>query len=178
MARFGETRVKRIFLAGIIQGSLAEPAIHNQDYRGRIKALLARFLPGVRVYCPITAHPNSLSYDDRKGRRVFLRHIALARDSDLVVAYLPAASMGTAVELWEANRRGTPIIAITPLALNWAIRYLCDVVVADLDEFAEACRDGRVARLLDSPPNRRRAFARRSTSRCSTGTRRRAARTR
>jgi hypothetical protein len=140
--------VSNIFLAGIIQGSLAESAIHSQDYRPAIKRLLAECLPQAQVYCPVAAHPNSLAYDDARGRSVFLDHVRMARESDLVVAYLPSASMGTAIELWEAHRHGTPTVAITPLAVNWVVRFLCDLVVADLDEFAAACRDGRVAALL------------------------------
>ncbi len=147
--------MKRVFLAGIIQGSLIEPAIHDQDYRRRIKDLLADCLPDAEVYCPVTAHPQSLSYDDARGREVFLGHIRMARDSDLVVAYLPSASMGTAIELWEAHRAGAATAAITPLTLNWAVRFLCDLVVGDLDEFAAACRDGRVARLMEPARTRR-----------------------
>lgn len=139
----------KVFLAGIIQGSLVEPAIHSQDYRDRLKALLAEALPEAEVYCPVTAHPNSLDYDDARGRQVFLRHVEMARDCDLLVAYLPSASMGTAIELWEAHHNGTPIVAITPLTLNWVVRFLCDVVVADLAEFERACRDGRIAALLN-----------------------------
>ena len=142
--------MKRIFLAGIIQGSLVESAIHNQDYRSRIKRLLAESLPDAQVYCPVTAHPNSLAYDDARGRQVFLHHVELARNSDMVVAYLPSASMGTAVELWEAHRNGTAVVSITPLTVNWVIRFLSDLVVADLEEFAAACRDGRIAALLSS----------------------------
>jgi hypothetical protein len=140
--------VKRIFLAGIIQGSLVESTIHNQDYRAAIKRVLAETLPDAEVYCPVTAHPNSLSYDDATGREVFLRHIDMARGSNMVIAYLPSASMGTAIELWEAHRGGTPVVTISPLTINWAIKFLSDLVVADLAEFESACRDGRVAALL------------------------------
>ncbi len=147
--------MKRIFLAGIIQGSLVEPVVFNQDYRRRIKQLLAKHFPAARVYCPVEAHPNSLAYGDAQGRRVFLGHVAKARDSDLVIAYLPAASMGTAIELWEAHNRGTPIVAITPLTVNWVIRFLADLAVPGLEAFAKACRDGRIAKLLNSPPGRK-----------------------
>ena len=140
--------MKRIFLAGIIQGSLVESAVHNQDYRAAIKRMLAAAVPDAEVYCPVTAHPNSLAYDDITGREVFLHHIELARGSDLVVAYLPSASMGTAIELWEAHRNGTPVVAISPLTVNWVIKFLSNLLVADLDEFESACRDGRIAALL------------------------------
>jgi hypothetical protein len=146
--------VPEIFLAGIIQGSLLGEAIHGQDYRAPIKALLADALPDARVYCPVEHHPDSLAYDRDRGREVFLGHVRMARDSDLVVAYLPSASMGTAVEMWEAHRAGVPLVAITPLMTNWTVKFLCDLVVEDLEAFAAACADGRVAALLNNRPCR------------------------
>jgi len=141
--------VKRIFLAGIIQGSLVESAIHCQDYRAKIKRILAEHLPDAKVYCPIEHHPESLGYGPAKGRQVFLHHIEMARDSDLVVAFLPSASMGTAIELWEAHRNGTPIVAISPLLRNWVVKFLSDLIVPDLEEFERACREGKIAALLN-----------------------------
>lgn len=139
--------MKKVFLAGIIQGSL--PAtICDQDYRRLIKDIMMRHLPDVQVYCPVAAHPNSIAYDDMQARDVFMSHVELACRSDLVVAYLPLASMGTAIELWESHRCGTPTLAITPMEKNWVIRFLCDLVVADLAEFEQACADGRVGKLL------------------------------
>ena len=52
----------RIFLAGIMQGSIPENGIHEQDYRPRIKAILEAHVPGAEG---IEAHQNYVA----DGRR-------------------------------------------------------------------------------------------------------------
>jgi hypothetical protein len=145
----GAQIVARVFLAGIIQGSMLGNDTHGQDYRSRLKQILTTALPGVEVFCPVEDHPDSVGYDIDRARDVFFGHVDIARNSELVVAYLPSASMGTAVEIWEAHRAGQPIVAITPMTTNWVVRLLCDVVVSDLEDFAHACRDGRIAALFE-----------------------------
>jgi len=141
--------VKKVFLAGIIQGSEHGKGIHDQDYRNRLKAVLRRALPGADVYCPIENHPESVEYDEERARRVFLEHVAKAGDADIVVAYLPQASMGTAIEIWQAYERGRVILTISPLADNWVIRLLSTLNFASLDEFESFVDSGRLAELID-----------------------------
>ena len=64
----------RIFLAGIMQGSLREAALHDQDYRARLRNLLIAHLPAAEVYDPVADHGDSLNYEDGVGRQVCLRH--------------------------------------------------------------------------------------------------------
>jgi hypothetical protein len=52
-----------------------------------------------------------------------------------VVAYVPQASMGTAIEMWQAYQAGVPLVTISPLAANWVVRHLSDVVLPDLCAF-------------------------------------------
>src|SRR5258707_14977013 len=72
----------RVFLAGIMQGSHVEAAMHPQGYRGRLKELLARHLPEAEVYDPLADHQESLDYDPDKGRSVFLHHNRMCREVD------------------------------------------------------------------------------------------------
>jgi hypothetical protein len=132
----------KIFLAGIIQGSISERTIHAQDYRGEIKRLLARYAPAYDFYCPIANHPESLGYAPDQGRRVFLDHIAMARESDILLAYIPQASMGTAIEMWEAHNAGRLVLAISPLSENWAIKFLSDLVFPDIAAFESFLASG------------------------------------
>jgi len=138
----------RIFLAGIIQGSLVEATVHGQDYRGRIKGLLAEHFPQADVYDPVADHGNSIEYDDATGREVFFRHNALCRDVDVLLAFAPEASMGTAVEMWEAYQHGAAVIAISPLKLNWAVKFLSHTIYADMDAFEAALESGEVERRI------------------------------
>ncbi len=135
----------RFFLAGIMQGSHVEAVLHAQDYRGRLKQLLREHFPGAEVYDPLADHGNSLAYDERVGREVFFRHNRMCGEIDVLLAFLPEASMGTAIEMWEAHQHGAAVISISPMKHNWAVKFLSHEIFADLSEFESAVRDGRLA---------------------------------
>ncbi len=138
----------RFFLAGIMQGSHLAATIHNQDYRQRIKQLLAEHFPGSDVYDPLAAHSDSLDYDDQRGRSVFFHHNRLCSGVGVVVAFVPEASMGTAVEMWEAHRHGKAVSAISPMKHNWAVKFLSHELYADVDELEAALTSGRLSERL------------------------------
>jgi len=145
----------RVFLAGIIQGSLAHRAVHDQDYRRRLKELLAEHLPDAHVYDPVAGHADSIRYDDATGREVFFRHAEMCRTIDVLLAFVPEASMGTAIEMWEAYRHGVAVVTISPLAVHWAIRFLSHAIYSDLDEFEKELCSGRLAqRIAEIRPTR------------------------
>ena len=70
------------------------------------------------------------------------------REVDVVLAFVPEASMGTAVEMWEAYTHGRAVITVSPLKHNWAVKFLSHEVYADLDELEAALLDGRLAARL------------------------------
>jgi hypothetical protein len=138
----------RIFLAGIIQGSIPGRAIHRQDYREPIKRILRTAFPAAEILCPVENHPHSLEYGPERGHQVFFDHIEQASSCDLVVAFLPEASMGTAVEMFAAHQSGRVVVTISPLRENWAVRFLSSWVCRDLEEFEAAAARGEIHRLL------------------------------
>jgi hypothetical protein len=138
----------RVFICGIIQGSISELAIHEQSYRPRLRKMIEKHLPGAEVYCPVSLHPQSLGYGEAKAFRVFEESIEAARESRLLVAFVPEASMGSAIEMWEAKRAGVKVIAITSLEHNWVVKYTSDIVVKNLEEFEAILEDQTVAKLL------------------------------
>jgi hypothetical protein len=135
----------RFFLAGIMQGSYAEAALHDQDYRERIGRLIASHFPDAEVYDPLANHADSISYDDREGRRVFFHHNLMCREVDVLVAFLPEASMGTAIEMWEAYQHGAAVFAVSPMRHNWAVKFLSHEVYPGLEELEADLRSGRLA---------------------------------
>lgn len=141
----------KIFLAGIMQGSHLGAVLHRQDYRTELKRLLTERFPHADVYDPLADHSDSLDYDETRGRATFYRHNRMCRDVDLVVAFVPEASMGTAIEIWEAYRHGRRVVTISPLCHNWAVRYCSDVVYDDFDAFAAALRSGDLDDVLTRP---------------------------
>ena len=144
----------RLFVAGIMQGSHRGEVLHNQDYRPRLKRLLCQHLPGIDVYDPLADHQDSLHYDGDKGRRVFLEHNRMCGEVDVVLAFLPEASMGTAIEIWEAHRHGRVVVTISPLQHNWAVRFLSDILYADLEDFETDLASGKLARRIAAAADR------------------------
>jgi hypothetical protein len=132
----------RIFIAGIMQGSHAKAAIHDQEYRTRIVSLLSTVFPEAEIYDPRAKHKRSLEYKEATGREVFFRHNLMCREIDLLLAYLPEASMGTAIEMWEAYQHGAIVVSISPLKHNWAVKYLSHILYRDIAEFEAAAGDG------------------------------------
>ena len=66
----------------------------------------------------------------------------------MVIAYLPEASMGTAIEMWEAYQHGVAVVTISPMKHNWAVKFLSHALYADLEEFQAALRSGQLVRRI------------------------------
>jgi len=145
----------KFFLGGIIQGSNRDDDVHRQDYRAQLRSILLDAFPDAEVYCPIEHHPNSLAYSDMRAREVFFAHVTMCAETDVLVAYLPEASMGTAVEMWAAHNAGRVVVAISPLVTNWVVKLLSDTVCSDIDAFGRFVGDGRLQGLLERKANAR-----------------------
>jgi len=144
----------RIFLAGIMQGSHIAALVHDQTYRATLRELVQSHWPEAEVYDPFANHTTSIGYDSQRARDVFMGHVEMCREFDLLVAYLPEASMGTAIEMWEAFQHGRTVITITPLVHNWVVQLTSRAVYCDDDAFASGLRSGDIDRLLLEPePN-------------------------
>jgi hypothetical protein len=146
----------RFFLAGIMQGSHRGAELHNQDYRGEIKRLLVEHFPQAEVYDPLADHANSLGYDESRGREVFWFHNRLCREVDVVLAFVPEASMGTAIEMWEAHEHGRTVVTVSPLVHNWAVKFLSHVLYADLEDLRGAIVSGQLAGAIRNVDEQRR----------------------
>ncbi len=141
----------RFFIAGIIQGSKIEFSIHRQNYRDEIKTALSKAFPDSEIYDPLAGNESSLSYTPEVGKSVFMTHNKLCgTEVDVLIAYLPEASMGTAIEIWEAWKNGAVVLTITPLAINWVVKFLSDAIYPNLDAFLEALASGRIRNLVEN----------------------------
>ena len=132
----------QVFIAGVMQGSRQGVAIAPQDYRERIAALLKAHVPGVEIWDPNRLHPDGVSYGREKAKQTLVEMAELAARADCLVAYVPEASMGTAIEMWQAYRAGVPVYTISPLTENWVIFSLSTKVFPDLDAFARFVASG------------------------------------
>ncbi|MFM7076066.1 MAG: hypothetical protein ACKO3G_08380 [Planctomycetaceae bacterium] len=138
----------RVFLAGIMQGSHVAALVHDQHYRDRLGDAVRRRWPEAEVYDPFAGHATSVGYGIERAREVFEGHVAMCRAYDLVIAYVPEASMGTAIEVWEAHRHGRAVITITTLVHNWVVLLTSLAIYPDQQAFEEALAAGEVDRLL------------------------------
>ena len=142
----------RFFIAGIMQGSHVEAVLHGQDYREQLYQLLGRYYPDSEIYDPRAEHQESLDYEDQQGRDVFMMHNRMCAEVDVVVAFLPEASMGTAIEMWEAFTHGRRVVAISPLHRNWVVRYCSHLVLEDLGSLERALKDGTFQQAVEGVP--------------------------
>jgi len=140
----------KVFLAGIMQGSLRAERIHRQDWRGRIRQAIRRHCPQAEVYCHYERHPRSIRYALPEIVATLEEGNRLAAEADALVCWLPEASMGTAVEMHVAGRAGAAVIAITPMGANWVVRAYSDRIVPDLAAFERFLAEGGLAALVEA----------------------------
>jgi hypothetical protein len=139
----------RLFLAGIMQGSHAGVEMHPQTYRGHLRKLLEQHLPQAEVYDPLSDHQMSLDYDFDQGRSVFLHHNRMCSETDVLVAFVPEASMGTAIEMWQAWQHGRIVIAISPLAHNWSVNFSATCSILTSAAFESELVSGKLAERIE-----------------------------
>jgi len=128
-----------------MQGSHLGAVMHYQGYRDQLRQSLEQYLPDADVYDPLADHQLSLDYTEDRAREVFLFHNRFCGQIDVLIAFVPEASMGTAIEMWEAWRHNRVVIAISPLTLNWTIKYCSHAVYTDLEGFQADLASGRLA---------------------------------
>lgn len=136
----------RIFIAGIMQGSRQDDDICGQDYRHTVKQVILGKYPDAEIVCPFELYPDSPAYGAEDAMRTFLDLAERAKEADIVIAYLPEASMGTAIEMWQAYGAGARILSISPMSENWVVKFLSDEVFATMEEFSQFISDGGLER--------------------------------
>lgn len=132
-----------VFIAGIMQATRLDDQIESQNYRLQISNALKKQLPQIRITDPWALNPNSVAYDEARARQTFLTNTNRAGEADLLIAYLPQPSMGTAMEMWEAFKGGAYIIAITPYKHHWSVRFTAQEIWPDLESFIGLLENGR-----------------------------------
>lgn len=139
----GGSEPLRVFIAGVMQANRHDTQMESQDYRLRLSEVLRRHIPSVQLIDPWAENPNSLSYSEEQARHTFLTMTHKASEADLLIAYLPLPSMGTAMEMWQAYQANTYIIAVTPFVHHWAIRFTANEILPDLDSLFGLLENGR-----------------------------------
>jgi hypothetical protein len=132
----------RVFVGGIMQGSIREMAVHDQDYRDVIASIVQRYHPNVSIIDPRALHPDSVHYGREKAIDTFLAMLERASTADVVIAYLPEASLGTALEIWQAYQANKPVLVISPMVNNWMLWATATLILPDLPAFESFVAEG------------------------------------
>ncbi len=140
----------RVFIGGVIQGSKRENELNDQGYRQAIREAIESRHPGAEILDPVTLFPDSVTYDGDRARQVLFDMAEEAATMDVVVAYLPQASMGTALEMIRAYDAGTPVVSISPMKYNWFIRSLSRCVFPTLEAFVAWVAQGGLETIVGS----------------------------
>ena len=132
-----------VFIAGVMQGERRDDQVDNQGYRLQITQALQAAMPQVTITDPFALNPNSVNYDEEQARYTFLTLTKKAGEADLLIAYLPKVSMGTAMEMWEAYQAGVYIVAVTPFIHHWAVKFTANEILPDMGSLLEWIGNGR-----------------------------------
>lgn len=132
----------RLFIGGIMQGSKQEMAVCSQNYRTEIADMVRRHHPEIEIVDPFKLHPNSVTYGKEQAVETFLSLLDVAAETDILVAYLPRASLGTALEVWRAFDAGKPVIAISPMDKNWMLWATTNHILPDIAAFERFVAQG------------------------------------
>ena len=73
----------------------------------------------------------------------------MCQQFDVLIAYVPEASMGTAIEMWEAHANARFVITITPLIHNWVVQITSNRVYENTSAFVESLPSGEIDKLIE-----------------------------
>ena len=125
----------KIYISGVMQGSKKGQGIQEQGYRQVISDAVKIRHPNAEIYDPFSVFPDSVEFDDQRAKQELFAMAEEAASADIVISYLPEASMGTALEMIRAYDNGKTIISISTLEKNWFIRAVSVKIFISLDEF-------------------------------------------
>lgn len=128
------------YLSGTMQGSKKDTSITEQDYRQILREIILKTYPSSEIICPRDLFQNVSPNDTETIKLIIPKCVEVSRNCDIVIAYLPEASMGSAVELWEAHKNSKTVLVITTMRHNAMILSIADKIFndfSDLDTFLQ-----------------------------------------
>lgn len=140
----------KVYIGGTMRGSVSGDSFVDQNYREEIAEILETHNKDILVFDPLEDCDVEASNkaDFETGKKVFFGEIDEVCDCNLLIVYLPEASMGSAIEMWMADERHIPIISITTMKENWTIKFLSNKIFSSMKEFRQAVEKGIVEELL------------------------------
>ena len=150
------------FLSGVMGGSQTASStslgipMESQDYRGQIRAAILAADAAANIVDPLemgAVRGRELGFgegkpswtDDADVRKLFAEVVDAAAAADVVVSYLPTASMGSACELHAAHAAHKTVLCIAPgaMAQNWVVRSFSARTFEDIPALAWFLKETR-----------------------------------
>ena len=132
----------KIYISGILRGS-RENEFYPQCYRKRIVDIIQKSWESAVVHCPNIKGAVSDTETLKDTAKEFEQQLSMLKKSNIVVAYIPEASMGCAIEVYNASMRGKYVVTITPMKSNRMIRMFSHEIYDSVDSFEQACLVGK-----------------------------------
>lgn len=132
----------KVFIAGVMQGNKKNDRIHNQNYRKEIVKALGYLTDNLEIIGTSINSSDRSKLTDKQASEIFFNSCFAVRKADVVIVYVPEASMGTAVEMWEAWKNNVPIITISQLKYNWVIKLLSTKLYSTIAELSQGIKAG------------------------------------
>jgi len=146
-----------VYLAGIINGSQNEDVVYDQDYRKKISRALKNKYKGIDIYDPFHDKESIFKMSEKEKKAFFINEtLRCLYDIDLIISYLPEASMGTAIEMFEAWIGHSTILTISPMKSNWTVKFLSDRVYDNIDDFIYSVKNNELDTFMNETKLKRR----------------------
>lgn len=130
-----------IYITGIQRGSKKE--LHPQTYRKQIIDAIRETWDSATLQCPTIDESRDKEEQLKDTVKEFEQRLSLLKKANIIVAYIPEASMGSAIELYNASLRGKYVVTISPMRSNRIIRLFSHDIYDSVESFINACQVGK-----------------------------------
>ena len=131
-----------IYVTGILQNSRSKD-LYPQDYRKNIVDAIKETWESAIVQCPIIVGSADNKESLKETVKEFEQQLALLKKANIVVAYIPEPSMGSAIEIYNASLRGKYVVTISPIKTNRVVRMFSHDIYDSIESFLDACKIGK-----------------------------------
>lgn len=136
------------YISGMMQGSQNGLRIHDQRYRIEIKTAIKTFFPESKIVCPFEIFSSRKNIFSKNIEKEFTKMVELAGQADVVISFIPEASMGSAVEIWTAHNKGRIVIAISKMKNNWLLISGADIIIPSIKALYNLFKNGWLEKKL------------------------------
>jgi hypothetical protein len=129
-----------------MKGGIINEGLSDQSYRHKLHSLIKNIYPNAEIIGHNELYPEGV---ERFEQEAFFELIKQASECDVIIAFLPMASMGTAIEIWEAYKKQKIILTVSPLNRNWSVKFLSSHIFSNMQSLESFLQKGYLNELLN-----------------------------